>query len=74
MGATKLSAQEVSAELTKLPGWSVEDGKLRRVFEFHLRDFHGGNFSFMSQVALAAEKMDHHPDWVELLEQGGLSR
>ena len=60
MGATKLSTQEISAELAKLPGWSVEDGKLRRVFEF--RDFTQA-FGFMSQVALAAEKMDHHPDW-----------
>ena len=60
MAATKLSSQEISGELARLPGWSIEDGKLRRVFEF--RDFTQA-FGFMAQVALAAEKMDHHPDW-----------
>ena len=68
MGATKLSAQETSAELAKLPGWSVEDGKLRRAFEF--RDFTQA-FGFMSQVALAAEKMDHHLDWSNSWNKGG---
>src|SRR5579863_61133 len=60
MGATKLSDQQISSELAKLPGWSVEKGNLHRAFEF------GGfteAFAFMTQVALAAEKMDHHPDW-----------
>jgi 4a-hydroxytetrahydrobiopterin dehydratase len=41
-------------------GWSVVDGKLHKEFAF-------GNFSeafaFMTRVALAAEKLDHHPDW-----------
>src|ERR1700687_2962397 len=60
MGAAKLSEQEISSELAKLPGWSLEKGNLHRAFEF--RDFTQA-FGFMSQVALAAEKMDHHPDW-----------
>jgi 4a-hydroxytetrahydrobiopterin dehydratase len=60
MGAAKLSEREVSLELAKLPGWNIEKGNLHRAFEF--RDFTQA-FGFMSQVALAAEKMDHHPDW-----------
>ena len=66
MAATKLSSQEISGELARLPGWSIEDGKLRRVFEF--RDFTQA-FGFMAQVALAAEKMDHHPDWSNSLNK-----
>lgn len=57
---TKLSEQQISAELGKLNGWSVVNGNLHRVFEF--KDF-AQAFAFMTRVALAAEKMDHHPDW-----------
>ncbi len=60
MAATKLSEKEISAELEKVPGWSVAQGKLHRVFEF--ADFRQA-FSFMTAVALAAEAMNHHPDW-----------
>ena len=42
------------------PGWTVVDGKLHRELEF--ADFTEA-FSFMTAVALVAEKMDHHPDW-----------
>lgn len=41
-------------------GWEVVDGKLHREVEF-------GSFveafAFMTRVAMAAEKLDHHPDW-----------
>jgi len=60
MRATKLNEPEIAAELQKLKGWTVEHGKLHRVFEF--RDFVQA-FGFMTQVALAAEAMGHHPDW-----------
>ena len=60
MGATKLNEQEIAAELKKLKGWTVEHGKLHRIFEF--RDFPQA-FGFMARVALAAEAMGHHPDW-----------
>lgn len=40
--------------------WKEEDNKLKREFEFE--NFIGA-FSFMTKVALVAEKMDHHPDW-----------
>ena len=60
MAIAKLSEQEISAELGKLNGWSVVNGNLHRVFEF--KDFSQA-FGFMTRVAIAAEKMDHHPDW-----------
>jgi len=60
MAVTRLSEKEVFAELEKIPGWSIEQGKLHRVFEF--RDFRQA-FAFMTGVALAAEAMNHHPDW-----------
>ena len=41
-------------------GWTETDNKLYRKFAF--KDFSEA-FSFMTKVALAAEKMDHHPYW-----------
>jgi 4a-hydroxytetrahydrobiopterin dehydratase len=60
MKRTPLSAEELSRAVAALPGWSVADGKLHREFKF--RDFVRA-FSFMSAVALVAEKRDHHPEW-----------
>ncbi len=60
MAVKKLSDKEIAAELARLKGWSVQQGKLHRTFEF--RDFVHA-FGFMASVALAAEAMGHHPDW-----------
>jgi 4a-hydroxytetrahydrobiopterin dehydratase len=59
-GAEKLSKKEIHAKLAKLRGWTLAKGSLHRVFEF--KDFTEA-FGFMTRVALAAEKMNHHPDW-----------
>lgn len=40
--------------------WNEQNKKLTRDFEFN--DFIAA-FSFMTKVALVAEKMNHHPDW-----------
>ncbi|MEO5584639.1 MAG: 4a-hydroxytetrahydrobiopterin dehydratase [Flavobacteriales bacterium] len=40
--------------------WKEENDKLQRSFQF--KDFSEA-FAFMTRVALAAEKMDHHPEW-----------
>jgi 4a-hydroxytetrahydrobiopterin dehydratase len=60
MASAKLGEHEIATELRKLGGWNVVNGNLHRVFEF--KDF-AHAFAFMTRVALAAEKMDHHPDW-----------
>ena len=40
--------------------WKEEDNRLKRTFEF--KNFVQA-FGFMTQVAILAEKMDHHPNW-----------
>ncbi len=55
-----LPAESVASRLAELPGWRLEADALRRDFVF--ADF-AEAFAFMTRVALAAEKMDHHPDW-----------
>ncbi len=41
-------------------GWSLIDNALKREFQF---DNFVAAFGFMSQVAMLAEKADHHPSW-----------
>jgi 4a-hydroxytetrahydrobiopterin dehydratase len=60
MSRGKLSKPEIAMGLRKLDGWSVVKGNLHRVFEF--KDFKQA-FAFMKRVALAADRMNHHPDW-----------
>ena len=43
--------------------WEEKDNSLYRKFSF--RDFSEA-FSFMTRVALASEKMDHHPKWTNV--------
>ncbi len=43
--------------------WTEENNKLQRSFKF--KDFSEA-FAFMARVALAAEKMDHHPEWTNI--------
>lgn len=59
----KLSAAAADARLSALPGWTRRGKKLHRTFTF--RDFSEA-FGFMARVALAAEKLDHHPDWANV--------
>ncbi len=56
-----LSSGEVKEYLSdNLKEWSLEEGSIKRVFKF--KSFVEA-FSFMTAVALEAEKLDHHPDW-----------
>jgi 4a-hydroxytetrahydrobiopterin dehydratase len=43
--------------------WKKENDQLYKKFEF--KDFSEA-FAFMTRVALAAEKMDHHPLWTNV--------
>ena len=40
--------------------WIEENNRLKKTFQF--KDFVTA-FSFMTRVALTAEKMNHHPQW-----------
>ena len=60
MSRKKLDDAEIERQLGQLPDWAVTDGKLHR--EYRFADFVAA-FGFMSSVALAAEAMNHHPEW-----------
>mmetsp|Transcript_3464 Transcript_3464/g.3955 ORF Transcript_3464/g.3955 Transcript_3464/m.3955 type:complete len:125 (-) Transcript_3464:789-1163(-) len=59
---SKLSNEQVTVALDKLNGWSKEESGLAITKTYEFTDFISA-FGFMSKVALAAEKADHHPEW-----------
>ncbi len=60
--AEKLTGSERRDALAALEGWSEVEGRdaIQRTFQFG--DFTAA-FAFMTRSALAAERMDHHPEW-----------
>jgi 4a-hydroxytetrahydrobiopterin dehydratase len=62
MPIPQLSEGERAAALAELPHWSLRDDGLAIARELKFADFSEA-FGFMTRVALAAEKADHHPEW-----------
>ena len=60
MAATPLSADQIASLPVDCPQWTLTEGKLHRQLQF--ADFVAA-FGFMTQVALIAETMGHHPEW-----------
>jgi 4a-hydroxytetrahydrobiopterin dehydratase len=57
-----LSEAEREAAMTALPGWTWDADRSAIAKSFRFPDFQAA-FGFMTQVALAAERADHHPEW-----------
>jgi 4a-hydroxytetrahydrobiopterin dehydratase len=51
-----------AAATTQLNGWLAVDGRdaIAKIYKF--KDFKSA-WAFMTQAALKAEQMDHHPEW-----------
>lgn len=65
MSIPKMNAAQIQAELINLnrdfdQPWRIENEKLHKEFKF--ANFVAA-FGFMTQVAIYAERMDHHPEW-----------
>lgn len=60
--AEKLDPAQREAALMKLNGWIYDPGADAISHDFKFKNFSEA-FSFMTRVALAAEKMGHHPEW-----------
>ncbi|HYI49073.1 MAG TPA: 4a-hydroxytetrahydrobiopterin dehydratase [Allosphingosinicella sp.] len=57
-----LGNEEREEALGALPGWTFDSGRNGLAKSFAFADFSAA-FAFMTRVALAAEKADHHPEW-----------
>ena len=60
--AEKLSDEARRSLPAELPGWIPVEGRdaLKKTFKF--KSFSEA-WGFMARVALAAEKLNHHPEW-----------
>lgn len=56
----KLNAAEIDNAMASLQNWKRVDQTIHRNFKF--KNFIEA-FGFMSQVALIAESINHHPNW-----------
>ena len=63
--AEKLTGAARAEALAGLEGWAEVEGRDAIAKTFRFADFSGA-FGFMARAALAAEKMDHHPEWLNI--------
>ena len=60
MTTSKATSAEIDHFLQCHKNWTTADGTLQRTFTF--RNFREA-FGFMTEVALVAERSNHHPEW-----------
>lgn len=56
----KLDDAAIAVLLASLPQWERREDSIFR--EFRFENFRTA-FAFMTQLAIVAEKLDHHPEW-----------
>ncbi len=60
MARRKLETAELTEILASLPGWSIQDGRLHKQYQF--ASF-AQALGWMVSVGVLADKMNHHPEW-----------
>ncbi len=66
MAATRLSPETIADLGRSLPSWTVAEDHLERRWQF---ETFVQAWGFMTQVALLAESMNHHPNWSNVYGQ-----
>jgi 4a-hydroxytetrahydrobiopterin dehydratase len=64
----KLSPEAAAGMLAGLPDWQHDQARGAISRNFRFADF-AEAFGFMTQIALAAEKHNHHPEWSNVYNQ-----
>lgn len=59
----KLATEDIQAKLAELDSWLLANGGIEKEYKF--KDFVQA-FSFMTSVAILAEKANHHPEWTNV--------
>ena len=72
MDDTRLEPEELSVALDAREGWALAEDDTAITRDFKFADFREA-FAFMSECALAAERMDHHPSWNNVYNRVGVS-
>lgn len=61
----KLAGDARKTALASLPGWTELMDRDAIFKKFVFKDFNQA-FGFMTRAALVAEKLDHHPEWLNV--------
>ena len=64
----KLSEQEINNFLTNNPEWTLVSNREAIENKYVFNDFKAA-FAFMTQMAMHAEQMNHHPEWFNVYNQ-----
>lgn len=62
MARERLTTTEIEKRIQELDGWAVSDDALSITKTFKFGNFVEA-FGFMTECAIHAEKLDHHPEW-----------
>lgn len=81
--AARLSGDERTDALSSLKGWRILEARDAIAKSFRFKDFNEA-FGWMTRIAMTAEKMNHHPEWLNVYnsvevtlsthDAGGLTR
>lgn len=66
MSVMKATDEQIREFTDEQKDWSVSDSKLHREYQF--KNFVQA-FGFMTQVALIAERSNHHPEWFNVYKK-----
>jgi len=68
MTREKLDRAAIGEALAGAEGWALAEDGLSISRSFTFRNFSEA-FGFMTRAALAAEKLDHHPEWFNVYKR-----
>lgn len=66
--AKRIQGNARAEALKSLPDWAEVEGRDAIIRTLRFADFRRA-FAFMTEIALLAEKMDHHPEWFNVYGQ-----
>ena len=72
MNDARLEHEALSEALQSFDNWVISEDETAITRDFKFADFREA-FAFMSECALAAERLDHHPDWSNSYNRVGVS-
>lgn len=61
----RLNDADIDTRLGTLAGWARTNGRTAINKSFKFADFNAA-FGFMTRVALKAEQLNHHPEWLNI--------
>ena len=61
----RMNSETISKMLESLSGWSLLSGREAIARRLTFTDFKTA-FAFMNDVAIEAERLDHHPEWTNV--------